>query len=181
MKRFVTRDEIVAAARAWIGTPYHHQASVRGVGTDCLGLVRGIWRDLYGTDAEVPPAYSRDWAEANNREAMLEAASRHLKAIPVMAIGPGDVIVFRLRQGFVAKHAAIVASASTMIHAMEGAPASEVALSSWWRRRIAGAFCFPGLAPTTAPVTPPPCGEGRSEGAIPSPHSSALGMGRGLG
>jgi NlpC/P60 family putative phage cell wall peptidase len=140
----VTREEIVAAARAWIGTPYHHQASVRGVGADCLGLVRGIWRDLYGEDAEAPPAYSKDWAEANNREAMLEAASRHLKAIPATEIGPGDVIVFRLRQGFAAKHAAIVASASTMIHAMEGAAASEVALSSWWSRRIAGAFQFPG-------------------------------------
>jgi NlpC/P60 family putative phage cell wall peptidase len=145
MQRLVTRDEIVAAARAWIGTPYHHQASVRGVGADCLGLVRGIWRDLYGDDAEVPPAYSKDWAEANNREAMLEAASRHLKAISATAIAPGDVIVFRLRQGFVAKHAAILASASTMIHAMEGAPASEVVLSSWWRRRIAGAFRFPNL------------------------------------
>jgi NlpC/P60 family putative phage cell wall peptidase len=145
MQRLVTRDEIVAAARAWIGTPYHHQASVRGVGTDCLGLVRGIWRDLYGDDAEVPPAYSKDWAEANNREAMLEAASRHLKPILAAAIRPGDVIVFRLRQGFVAKHAAIVASASTMIHAMEGTTTSEVALSSWWRRRIAGAFRFPNL------------------------------------
>jgi NlpC/P60 family putative phage cell wall peptidase len=145
MQRLVTRDEIVAAARAWIGTPYHHQASVRGVGADCLGLVRGIWRDLYGDDAEVPPAYSKDWAEANNREAMLEAASRHLKPIPATAIAAGDVIVFRLRQGFVAKHAAIVASASTMIHAMEGTAASEVALSPWWRRRIAGAFRFSNL------------------------------------
>lgn len=32
--------DIVAAARGWIGTPYLHQASLKGVGTDCLGLVR---------------------------------------------------------------------------------------------------------------------------------------------
>jgi hypothetical protein len=30
-----------------------------------------------------------------------------------------------------------------MIHAMEGTAASEVALSAWWRRRIAGVFRFP--------------------------------------
>jgi NlpC/P60 family putative phage cell wall peptidase len=145
MQQPLTRDAVVLAARRWLGTPYHHQASARGIGTDCLGLVRGVWRDLYGFDAEVPPAYSRDWAEAGGRETMLEAAARHLDRIAVAAIEPGDVIVFRLRGGVVAKHAAIVASPSTMIHAMEGAPVSEVALSNWWRRRIAGAFRFPNL------------------------------------
>lgn len=138
-----TRERVITLARSWIGTPYHHQASVRGVGTDCLGLVRGIWRDLYGRDAETPPAYSRDWAEASGRETMLEAAARHLIAIPAEAATAGNVIVFRLRAGTVAKHAAILSSGTTMIHAIEGAPVSEVPLSPWWRRRIAAAFAFP--------------------------------------
>jgi NlpC/P60 family putative phage cell wall peptidase len=145
MRPTLTRATIVDAARAWIGTPYHHQASCRGIGTDCLGLVRGVWRDLYGSDAEKPPAYSRDWAEAGGQETMLDAASRHLVRIPFSEIEPGDVVVFRLRSGVVAKHAAIIASPSTMIHAMEGAPVCEVSLSHWWRRRIAGAFRFPNL------------------------------------
>lgn len=139
----IARERVITLARSWIGTPYHHQASVRGVGTDCLGLVRGIWRDLYGRDAETPPAYSRDWAEASGRETMLEAAARHLIAIPAEAATAGDVIVFRLRAGMVAKHAAILSSGTTMIHAIEGAPVSEVPLSPWWRRRIAAAFAFP--------------------------------------
>jgi len=139
----IARERIVSAARSWIGTPYHHQASERGVGTDCLGLVRGIWRDLYGRDAERPPPYSRDWAEASGRETMLEAATRHLIAIPVEAATAGNVLVFRLRAGMVAKHAAILSSGTTMVHAIEGAPVSEVSLSPWWRRRIAAAFAFP--------------------------------------
>ena len=146
MRPTLTRATIVDAARAWIGTPYHHQASRRGIGTDCLGLVRGVWRDLYGSDAETPLAYSRDWAEAGGQETMLDAASRHLVRIPLSEIEPGDVVVFRLRSGVVAKHAAIVASPSTMVHAMEGAPVCEVSLSHWWRRRIAGAFRFPDLS-----------------------------------
>jgi NlpC/P60 family putative phage cell wall peptidase len=137
------RAAIVAAARTWLGTPYHHQASVKGIGADCLGLVRGVWRDVYGRDAETPPAYSRDWAEARGQETMLEAAGRHLSAVEISDLQAGDVVVFRLRAGTVAKHAAIVSGAGTMIHAMEGGPACEVALSPWWLRRIAGAFQFP--------------------------------------
>ena len=92
-------------ARGWIGTPYHHQASVRGVGTDCLGLVRGVWRELYGREAEAPPPYSRDWAEAGGRETMLEAACRHLVPIAAARLAPATCS-FRLRSQTVAKHAA---------------------------------------------------------------------------
>ena len=139
------RAGIVAAARGWIGTPYHHQASRRGVGADCLGLVRGVWRDLYGRDAELPPAYTRDWAEAGGEETLLAAATRHLVAIEPGRAQAGDVVIFRLRAGLVAKHAAILTGSDAFVHAMEGGPACEVALSRWWRRRIAGAFSFPGV------------------------------------
>ena len=142
-----TRADVVRLARGWIGTPYHHQANTLGAGADCLGLVRGVWCQLYGSDAEAPPAYSRDWAEASGRETLLEAARRHLVEIPSAGARPGDVLVFRLRPATVAKHVAILASEGTMVHATEGGPATEVALSPWWRRRIAAAFRFPGLAP----------------------------------
>ena len=62
---------------------------------------------------------------------------------------PGDVLVFRYRGTSVAKHAGILATPATMIHAMEGAPVCEVTLSPWWRRRLAAAFAFP-----SAPVIP---------------------------
>ncbi|MEE8633091.1 MAG: hypothetical protein V3S93_01305 [Methyloceanibacter sp.] len=52
----------MAKARGWLGTPYHHQASVKGVGCDCLGLVRGLWRELCGPEPEAMPRYTRDWA-----------------------------------------------------------------------------------------------------------------------
>ena len=87
-----TRDHIVRLARHWIGTPYHHQASVRGVGTDCVGLIRGLYRELYGIEAETPPPYARDWAEASGKQTLLEAARRHLIEIPRTDARPGDTV-----------------------------------------------------------------------------------------
>ncbi|MGE0022775.1 MAG: NlpC/P60 family protein [Hyphomicrobium sp.] len=138
-------DAVVAAARGWIGTPYHHQASIRGIGADCLGLVRGVWRDLHGEEAEPAPAYSRDWGEAAGEETLIDAATRHL--VPRRREStprPGDILIFRMRAGAVAKHAAILATPTTMLHAMEGRRAAEVPFSLWWRRRLAAVFSFPG-------------------------------------
>ena len=90
------RAAIVAAARSWIGTPYRHQASLQGRGCDCLGLVRGVWRALYGEEPETPPAYRADWAETGGRETLLEAARRHLVEIAVSDARPGDVLLFRM-------------------------------------------------------------------------------------
>lgn len=140
-----SRRDVVNAARAWIGTPYHHQASTCGIGTDCLGLVRGVFRTLYGREAEVPPAYSCDWAEISRDETMLRAAERHLHVKPNGEISEGDVILFRIKPHSVVKHAGIATSASSMVHAMEGMPVQDVKLTRWWRRRIVAVFSFPGL------------------------------------
>lgn len=140
-----TRAEIVRLARAWIGTPYHHQASLAGVGTDCLGLVRGVWRALNGCEPGLLPPYTRDWAEGSGRETLLEAARQHLVETDRVNVRPGDVLIFRLRPSLPAKHAAILTTEATMIHAMEGVPVAEVAFVPWWQRRLAGVFSFPEI------------------------------------
>jgi NlpC/P60 family putative phage cell wall peptidase len=141
----ITPDIIIADARSWIGTPYRHQASLKGVGCDCLGLVRGVWRALHGEEPEPMPAYSRDWAEAAARETLAEVGSRHLLPVARDAMQGGDVLLFRWRTGLVAKHAAILTADETMIHAHDGAEVAEVAFAPWWRRRLAYAFRFPGV------------------------------------
>lgn len=141
----LTGAAIIMEARSWIGTRYRHQASLKHVGCDCLGLVRGVWRNCVGDEPEAPPPYSPDWAEAHGEETLAEAAMRHLVRIEPEDIGAGDILLFRWRDGFVAKHVAIASGAGTMIHAHDGAAVCEVALSSWWRRRLAHAFRFPGV------------------------------------
>ena len=141
----IERIQIVNLARGWLGTPYHHRASVRQAGCDCIGLVRGLWRELYGNEPPDIGPYTGEWAEATGNEALLLAARRHLTEVPATAARPGDVLIFRLRQNVVAKHAGLLVSEGRMIHAQEGVPVSEVHLGSWWRRHVAGAFVLPGV------------------------------------
>ena len=68
-------EAVIAAARRWLGTPYHDQASLRGVGCDCLGLARGVWRDLVGAEPQLIPPYSRDWGETGGVRRLAPAAA----------------------------------------------------------------------------------------------------------
>lgn len=136
-------DRIVAAARAWIGTPYRHQASLRGVGCDCLGLLRGVWREVIGREPEPAPPYSPDWAEASGADTLLWTARRYLVELDRGEVGPGRVLLFRWRPHHSAKHCAIAASPVSMIHAHDGARVCEVAVNPWWGRHLAHVFRFP--------------------------------------
>jgi len=136
---------IVAEAAGWVGTPYRHQASLKGVGCDCLGLVRGVWRAVYGREPEAAPAYTQDWAEATGREALAEAAGRHMAAVPRAEAGAGDLLLFRWREALPAKHAAILVDAERFVHAHQGAAVAFASLTPWWGRRLAFVFRFPGI------------------------------------
>ena len=99
---------IIKATRRWIGTPYHDQASVRGVGCDCLGLLRGVWRDVVGPEPIPVPPYSRDWGETGPVEVLAEAARAAMQELDVAEVRTGDVILFRMRAGAIAKHVGIL-------------------------------------------------------------------------
>ena len=133
------RSDVLAVARRWIGTPYQHQTSCEGVGADCLGLVRGIWREVCGDEPAVVPAYTPDWSEMTKDERLPEAMERYFT--PVSEAALGDVLVFRLRS--VAKHLAVASAGGKIIHAYSGRGVVETPLSPAWERRIAGVFRFP--------------------------------------
>ena len=140
-------QNIVAEARSWIGTPYRHQASLKGIGCDCLGLLRGVWRGVIGPEPEAPPPYAAGWAEAG-ADALVEAARRHLLPVPPgEEPRPGDVLLFAFRTHLPARHCAVVTGPNLMVHAHDGAAVTEVALTPWWRRPLVHVFRFPGSAP----------------------------------
>lgn len=138
--------EVVARASAWLGTPYLHQASCKGAGTDCLGLLRGLWREIHGDEPRLIPAYTPDWSEPQGREELLEAARQFLQPVDAGQEQPGDVLLFRMRPGAVAKHLGILTqtgAAAGFIHAYSGHGVVLSPLSTPWRRKIAAIFRFP--------------------------------------
>jgi NlpC/P60 family putative phage cell wall peptidase len=136
-------EHIAGIAQSWIGTPYQHQASLKGIGCDCLGLVRGVWRERLGNEPESPPAYSASWAESNPGEQLAEAAGRHMNEVPYTELQQGDLLLFRWMVHLPAKHAGIAVARDRMVHAQDGHAVTEIWLSPWWLKRLAFVFRFP--------------------------------------
>lgn len=141
-----TGAAIIAEALTWVGTPYRHQGSLKDVGCDCLGLIRGVWRAIYGAEPERAGAYAPDWAEAGGEDRFLSAARRHCREKPIAEAASSDLILFRWRSHLPAKHAGIVLEPGRFIHAYQGHSVIVSALVPQWRNRIAAAFAFPGPA-----------------------------------
>lgn len=138
----MTPELVVSAAREFLGTPYRHQASRVGAGCDCLGLLRGVWRALYGAEPMTLPPYRADMRDPHNAGALRAAAERFL----VPQAGPlagGQVVLFRLNGTAEPKHCAIMVSPERFIHAQERLGVVEANLSPAWARRICGQFGFP--------------------------------------
>ncbi len=134
---------ITTEALTWVGTPYRHQGRRKGVGCDCLGLLIGVWCEVYGAAPEEPGPYAADWAEAGGADSFLGAARRHCREKPLSEMGEGDLILFRWRPHLPAKHAAILISPDRFVHAYEGSAVVVSTLVPQWRKRIAAVFAFP--------------------------------------
>jgi len=93
----------------------------------------------------VPP-YSRDWGEAGPVEVLAEAARAAMAELDVSEARTGDVILFRMRAGAIAKHVGILSRKENFIHAYERTGVIDEHLTPAWQRRIAFAFRFPDPA-----------------------------------
>ena len=134
---------VIATARSWLGTPYHDQASLRGIGCDCLGLARGVWREVVGPEPFPIPPYSRDWGETGQREVLADRARAMMPEVAPADASPGALVLFRMVPRAIAKHVGILTSPDTVLHAYERLGVIEEQLTPAWRRRIAFAFLFP--------------------------------------
>lgn len=135
---------VVSAARTWLGTPYRHQASTLGAGCDCLGLLRGVWRALYGDEPVAVPPYRMERRGQDNDPALRLAAERFLNADkgPAQA---GQVVLFRLGGASEPRHCGILIAPARFIHAQEHLGVVEANLTPGWAKRVSGRYRFPGL------------------------------------
>ncbi len=136
-------ERVVRLAEQWIGTPYRHQGTTLGVGCDCIGLIRGVWRALYGEEPEAVPPYAPDWAERSGDDRLLVAGLRLFGTpVPSVEMIPGDVLLFRWRPDCAAKHAGILVGPDHFVHAYEQVAVTRSVLVPSWRRRIAAVHRF---------------------------------------
>jgi NlpC/P60 family putative phage cell wall peptidase len=139
------REWILSETHSWLDTPYQHQASLKGAGTDCLGLIRGVYRAVYGAEPIFPPPYTPDWAERNGEEKLLQAAQEWLEEIPIAYTQPGDVVMFRMLPDAPCKHVAILTAPNIITHAYWGRAVVQSHMVPYWRKRWVHSFAFPKI------------------------------------
>lgn len=135
---------MVTEARLWLGTPYQHQASLKHIGCDCLGLLRGVWRHIYGVEPELMPAYAPRWNEASSTDLLMDMAARNfVQKLENTDFNAGDVLLFKYRLDLPSRHIGIVSGEDKFIHAYSGRGVVENRFNHWWKRHLAGRYMWP--------------------------------------
>jgi NlpC/P60 family putative phage cell wall peptidase len=137
-----TRQQIVDAARSWIGTKWQHQQRLKGQACDCAGLVIGVGFEVFGIQADVP-----HYGHTPNRGAMEALCDRYMTRIDKKSIGPGDVILMTWDRE--PHHMGIVTSLGAdlaVVHAhAQMHRVVEHRLDEHWLGRVTLAYQFPGV------------------------------------
>lgn len=140
----MVRDEIITEARSWIGTKWQHQAALKGVACDCVGLIRGIYSALVGP-VTITFNYSREWPLYKAEEKMYEEVKKYLNEIPLAEAKPGDILLFGFGKG-PAYHIGIVSYDGFIIHTwLDVGKVVESRYDEHWRENTRFAFRFPGV------------------------------------
>jgi cell wall-associated NlpC family hydrolase len=143
-----SRSAIVAAARAWIGTPWVHQQRTRGEGVDCAGLIIGVAREL----GAVPPCFDFNGYARRPDGTLINICAKLMTPVPRASMQPGDVVVLATERdaqhmGFLGDYAH---GGLTLIHAADRASGAgrvvEHRLMFGQRVQFRGAFALPGVA-----------------------------------
>ena len=141
------RSDIVKEAREWIGTKWQHQGAVKGVGCDCAGLVRGVYKKLTGRGVDIPLNYPATWHLFKEESRMYDTLSLHAgEEILLENVQAGDIVTFSFRDRFPDHHVGIATGEGTFVHAyMDVKHVVETRLDKTWQGRLRHAFRFPGV------------------------------------
>lgn len=143
-------DAIVACARGWLGTRFHHQGRLKKTrehagGVDCLGLLVGVAKELKLQDVNGLPLSLHDvftYPHLPDVEKLQQSLCNCLELISIDQMCVGDVALIRISER--PQHLAILTDFNNgpgVIHAY--APAKKVvehALDAWWQERIYRAY-----------------------------------------
>ena len=136
------REDIVKIAREWIGTPWVHQASVKGVGCDCVGMVRGVYTELTGKTVGGAMDYTRSFYLFSGEERLKNEIGKYCMEVPIGEAKSGDVILISFLN-LPSHHIGILAG-TTFIHSWEDiGNVVEIPYDAAWKRLTKAVFRFP--------------------------------------
>lgn len=141
-------EAIVAEARSWIGTPFHWEASVKGVGCDCKGLLAGVARACGRGEGDSIEALLGGYSRRIDGAALRAGLARlFLPVQPRADWHPGDILQLAVGATRAPVHLALYAGAGTMIHTYSKGPAAviEVPLGQVWRAAVVSAWRWKSL------------------------------------
>ena len=92
----ITRMEVVEEARTWIDTPFKDQGYMKGLGVDCIGLIKGLARDLNLCKKDIVHMadFTMPYGKMPNRSIILPALNRHLVPIGRDELDIADIILY---------------------------------------------------------------------------------------
>ncbi len=143
------RQLIVKEAREWLGTRFHHQARLKGVGSDCIGLVIGTCRTLGLVDPEFDVT---SYPRVPDGKTLIELGDEYMTRIPYAGLELGDVVV--IRWGKEPQHFGILGDylhgGFSMIHAYGtygalGGSVIEQRFDESMQRRLVACYRLPGV------------------------------------
>lgn len=136
------QHSIVTEALTWLGTPYHHQGRVKGVGVDCATLLCEVYEAVRLIDHYDPGPYPPDWHMHQMWQRYLEHIQKFCDQVDDPQ--PGDIVLYHF--GKCISHAAIVVEWPTIIHSYihQGVILQDGTKGSL-ARRIAGFYRLRGL------------------------------------
>ena len=127
------RARVVAEARSWVNTPYHHAANLKGIGVDCAMLLVEVFKTVGVIEPSFDPRpYPKDWYLHRSEEIFMEGMFQYAKR--VKSPQPGDVALYRI--GRTASHGAIVVDEQTMVHAYAGSRKVELCELDCWISKL---------------------------------------------
>jgi cell wall-associated NlpC family hydrolase len=111
------RQSVVAAARSWLGTPFHDCAAIKGVGVDCAHLIARAYEEAGIIDHVEIERYSPQWFLHHSEELFLGYIERAgAREIAEADANMGDVVMYKIARCY-AHGGIIVEWPETIIHA----------------------------------------------------------------
>jgi hypothetical protein len=133
----VTPNDVVAAARRYIGKRWQHQGRTDTV--DCIGLVLRVINDL-----RLPPVHVRAYGRLPDGDALRMQAESYCGAPAPLALGTLAVLRFAVEPQYLAIIGNHPTGGFTLIHALMSArKVVEHRLDVTWKARILSTYRLP--------------------------------------